>query len=206
MSSRAVRARTKRQARRRTPLPASTASATRRSHGGGCVVPVAAAIAAWCRCRRAPCGSRLASARRLGSRVSPSRRPVPAALVVDASRRDLAITPDGTHIVYKGGAGRRHAALRRAHSISSSRRRSRLPACRAAPFSSPDGQWIGFVEPAPVTLKKVAITGGPALDRRRLDGPSRGATWGDDDSIIVRDGAPATGLLRVPRPAASRRS
>ena len=49
-----------------------------------------------------------------------------------------------------------------------------------APFSSPDGRWIGFVEPVPVTLKKVAITGGPALDLCRLDSASRGATWGDD--------------------------
>ena len=49
----------------------------------------------------------------------------------------------------------------------------------------------------PVTLKKVAITGGPALPLCRLDGASRGATWGDDDSIIFATAAPSTGLQRV---------
>ena len=32
----------------------------------------------------------------------------------------------------------------------------------------------------------------------RLDGPSRGATWGEDDTIIAASGAPATGLLADP--------
>ncbi len=50
---------------------------------------------------------------------------------------------------------------------------------------------------SPVTLKKVAITGGPALPLCRLDGTSRGATWGDDGSIIFATAAPSTGLQRV---------
>ena len=72
------------------------------------------------------------------------------------------------------------------------------PGLPKGPFSSPDGQWIGFFEPGrPVTLKKVAITGGPVLDLSGVDGPSRGATWGDGDTIILATAALSTGLQRV---------
>ena len=80
--------------------------------------------------------------------------------------------------------------------ISSSRRRLPFRVTPRAPFVSPDGQWIGFVETGPVTLKKVAITGGSAIPLCVLDGASRGATWGDDDSIIFATTA------TVHRPAA----
>ena len=86
-------------------------------------------------------------------------------------------------------------------STSSSPSRSRRSGQPKGPFASPDGQWIGFFEPgggAGAALKKVAIGGGPPLEVSRLDGPSRGATWGDDDTIIAASGAPATGLLRIP--------
>ena len=46
-------------------------------------------------------------------------------------------------------------------------------------------------------LKKVAITGGPALPLCRLEGQSRGATWGDDGSIVFATAAPSAGLQRV---------
>ena len=39
------------------------------------------------------------------------------------------------------------------------------------PFVSPDGQWIGFVDGITV-LKKVAVTGGPAVTLATLDGSS----------------------------------
>jgi len=67
-----------------------------------------------------------------------------------------------------------------------------------APFPSPDGQWVGFVETAPITLKKISITGGPALTITPLDGASRGATWTSDGSIIFATALTATGLQRVP--------
>ena len=65
------------------------------------------------------------------------------------------------------------------------------------PFVSPDGQWIGFVDAA--VLKKVAITGGPAVTLATLDGVPRGATWGPDDTIIVATNDVATGLQRITR-------
>jgi hypothetical protein len=74
------------------------------------------------------------------------------------------------------------------------------PGLPKGPFTSPDGRWIGFFEPGAggVALKKVALTGRPTIDVSKLDGPGRGATWGDDDTIIAASAAPSTGLLRIP--------
>jgi hypothetical protein len=108
------------------------------------------------------------------------------------------ITPDGTHVVYKGRAGPTDTQffVHRLDQLEPTPLGGpgRQP---RAPFSSPDGRWIGFVEPVPIMLKKVAITGGPALELCRLDSASRGATWGDDDSIIFATATPSTGLQRV---------
>jgi Tol biopolymer transport system component len=121
-----------------------------------------------------------------------------AALQVDSQSRDLTITPDGRQIVYKGRAGPTDAQFF-VHALDQLEPTPLAGLGRQprAPFSSPDGRWIGFIEPAPVTLKKVAITGGPAISLCTLDSASRGATWGDDDSIIFATASPATGLQRV---------
>jgi hypothetical protein len=66
------------------------------------------------------------------------------------------------------------------------------------PFVSPNGQWVGIAD-STLTLKKVSITGGPAIEVvNRLDGPLRGATWATDGSIIFATNNSATGLQRVP--------
>ena len=66
-----------------------------------------------------------------------------------------------------------------------------------APFISPDGQWIGFIQPSPISLNKVSITGGAPILLCRLDGASRGVTWGDDGNIVFATMLPTTGLQRV---------
>ena len=120
------------------------------------------------------------------------------ALAVDTQSRDLAITPDGAHIIYKGIGSTGTQLFVRALDQLELTPLTALGQVPRAPFSSPDGRWIGFVEPGnPVTLKKVAISGGPALPVCGLDGASRGATWGDDDSIIFATVATSTGLQRV---------
>ncbi len=63
------------------------------------------------------------------------------------------------------------------------------------PFVSPDGRWVGFVD-ANATLKKVPITGGPAITLVQLDGTPRGQAWAADDTIIYTTSL-ATGLLAV---------
>jgi serine/threonine-protein kinase len=122
-----------------------------------------------------------------------------AALSVDLVARHFAITPDGTHIVYLGSGTTTPQLFVRALDHLEPTPLPGLGTPRG-PFVSPDGQWIGFIDisVAPVMLKKVAITGGPALPLCRLEGQSRGATWGDDGSIIFATAAPSTGLQRVP--------
>ena len=64
----------------------------------------------------------------------------------------------------------------------------------SSPFFSPDGNWIGFL--AGGRLKKIAVTGGSAVDVAPAQG-SRGAAWADDGSIViaqVRDDS----LVRIP--------
>jgi len=118
-------------------------------------------------------------------------------LLVDPQSIDLTITPDGKEIVYKAMTASTGTQLfvRALDQLEPTPLTG--PGIPRGPFSSPDGQWIAFVEPGPVTLKKVAITGGPVQVLCRLDGPSRGATWGDDDTIIFATALPSTGLQRV---------
>lgn len=121
----------------------------------------------------------------------------PNALAVDVQSRDFTITPDGTRIVYKGVAGNSvQLFVRPLDSLDA------VPLLRAgaqrAPFMSPDGQWVGFIEPSPITLKKVPITGGSPETLLPLDSASRGATWTDDNHIIFATALTATGLQRIP--------
>jgi serine/threonine-protein kinase len=118
----------------------------------------------------------------------------PAALTINGIDRDLALSPDGRHVVYVGNGGtqlfvRALDALEPVAIASGADLR--------APFVSPDGQWIGFVESAN-TLKKIAITGGPSITLAELEGGSRGATWAPDDAIIFATNDVTMGLQRVP--------
>ncbi len=114
-----------------------------------------------------------------------------AALTINGLDRDLAITPDGTHVVYVGNGGtqlfvRALDALEPV-AIASGQLRG--------PFVSPDGQWVGFIDG--IILRKVAITGGPSIALASIDAGSRGATWAPDDTIVFATARPATGLQRV---------
>ena len=120
------------------------------------------------------------------------------ALSVDAQSRDLTITPDGRHVVYKGGSGGSDTRLFVRELGQLDPRPLTAPGRPKGPFASPDGQWVGFFEPSGgVALKKVALTGGPSVELSRVDGPSRGGTWGEDDTIILATAALSTGLQRV---------
>jgi serine/threonine-protein kinase len=119
---------------------------------------------------------------------------VATTLTINGLDRDIAITPDGSRIVYVGGNGsqlliRSLDALEPIVIATGTSLRS--------PFVSPDGQWVGFVE-SPITLKKVAITGGPALTITELGSGPRGLVWAADDSIIFSTINAGLGLQRVP--------
>ncbi|MGI8423531.1 MAG: protein kinase domain-containing protein, partial [Chloroflexota bacterium] len=117
----------------------------------------------------------------------------PAALTISWNHRDLAITPDGSRLIYVGNQGTQ-IFVRALDALAP------VAVFNGSPgglFVSPDGQWIGFADGLGV-LKKVAVTGGPAETLARLDtAGSSGATWGSDDTIIVATNSVATGLQRV---------
>jgi tRNA A-37 threonylcarbamoyl transferase component Bud32 len=126
--------------------------------------------------------------------------PAAQTLLLDPQSRDLAITPDGTRVIYKGGARVDRTQLY-AYPLDQLEPRPLIePGLPKGPFASFDGRWIGFFEPGSggAAMKKVAASGGPPIDVSRLDGPSRGATWAEDGTIIAASGAPSTGLLRIP--------
>jgi eukaryotic-like serine/threonine-protein kinase len=129
--------------------------------------------------------------------------PVSQALLLDPQSRDLGLTPDGSAVVYKGGPRADRSQLF-VHSFDQLEARPLTASGQPkSPIVSPDGQWVVFFEPGGgagglgAYVKKVAIGGGPTLNVSRLDGPSRGATWGADGAIIAASGASATGLLKI---------
>ena len=115
----------------------------------------------------------------------------PAALTRHGADRDLAITPDGSRVVYRGN---NRLLVRALNQLEPTVLSGLGPAPRGV-FTSPDGQWVGFVDGT--TLRKVAITGGPPATLCALEGAPRGATWGADGTIIFATVSPATGLQRV---------
>ena len=116
------------------------------------------------------------------------------------SRTDVALSPDGTLLVFSARkAGRQQLYL---HT------RNRLESTPIAgtdnsnsPFFSPDGQWLGFWTGAVETgavgeLKKMRLDGSPPVTLARV-APLRGATWGPNEIVFATIGSDAV-LWRVP--------
>ena len=115
-----------------------------------------------------------------------------AALTLTDGQRHVAITPDGSRVIYVGNRGTQ-LFVRSLDALDPVAVFTRLP---RGPFVSPDGKWIGFADAG--ALKKVPVNGGPAATITTIDGPtSTGATWGPDDTIIFATTNGATGLQRV---------
>jgi len=141
-----------------------------------------------------------ASVSRFGVMLPPAQP-----LAFSINDRDLALSADGTLLVYT--AGNQSELMVRPLDQLDAIRVGGIAHARA-PFLSPDGRWIGFfdeldegVTTGPViqrsVLRKVSMAGGPPVAICRLTGASRGASWGPDDSIVVATSDTATGLLRV---------
>jgi Protein kinase domain/WD40-like Beta Propeller Repeat len=117
----------------------------------------------------------------------------PSAAAVAMDRPGLAVTPDGTRVVYAGANNT--AFFVRALDQLNATAITGLGEVYG-PFVSPDGQWIGFFDGL-TALKKVAITGGPAVTLARPDGTGFGASWGPDGTIIFATNLRTTGLQRI---------
>ena len=115
-----------------------------------------------------------------------------AAPTLTGATRDLAITPDGSRVVYVGNLGTQ-LLVRGMDSLDPVALYTGLP---RGPFVSADGQWMAFADSG--QLKKVPVGGGTAVPITSIDAPTaRGATWGRDDTIIFGTTNGATGLQRV---------
>jgi Tol biopolymer transport system component/tRNA A-37 threonylcarbamoyl transferase component Bud32 len=91
----------------------------------------------------------------------------------------VALSPDGTHLVYVARQGSTRQLYLRAMDSLEARP---IPDTEGAssPFFSPDDQWLGFF--AGGKLKKVSLSGGAALTIGDASG-SRGASWGSQGNI-----------------------
>ena len=115
-----------------------------------------------------------------------------SARYVDTFGRSVAVSPDGSALVYTGGTVGRHRLFLR-------RLDEQLPSPIVGtegsymPFFSPDGEWIGFV--ANQRLMKVRLSGGaPTIVAQLLGNVVAGATWGNGDEIVLED---ISGLSRI---------
>ncbi len=110
---------------------------------------------------------------------------------------ELAISPDGTRLVYPAiEGGKRLLYMRALDQLDAQPLRGTDDG--DDPFFSPDGEWVGFFTGATGstgTMKKVAVRGGPAITLCAAPAP-RGASWGSDDTIIFSSGNNAQGSLQ----------
>ena len=108
---------------------------------------------------------------------------------------EVAISPDGTRVVYASGFGfpqNRRLYLRQLGELDATPIRGTEGGY--APFFAPDGQSIGFRAVPGNPVKRVSVLGGPATTIVAPDFVF-GLSWGADDTIVF--GSP-NGLMRVP--------
>jgi serine/threonine-protein kinase len=176
------------------PVADSTATALRRARWYRAAIVVAGAVAlavsalvGWL--------SRTTTTRISRLTIAPSAAD---ALTLNGVTRDVAISPDGTRIVYAGPIG---SLLMR--SLDQLEPSVLVRGGRAtAPFFSPDGQWVGYTA-ANVDVRKVGAAGGPTAFVSRGDGGNfLGASWAEDGTLVFATSNRASGLYLV-RPASA---
>jgi len=119
---------------------------------------------------------------------------VPPNLTRANNVRDIAISPDGTQVVY--GVDSEAGPQLYLHSLNQLDGVPLRGTERGVgPFFSPDGEWVGFVGPGGTMLQKVSIVGGLPVTLFESPIGILGASWGTDDKVII--GSPVGGLVRV---------
>ena len=112
------------------------------------------------------------------------------------SQRNIALTPDGGRMVYRGGRDAPHFFVRPLVGLEATPLLEGLDENPSLPFVSPDGTSVGYVG-RPGVLKRVSILGGPPVTICDCRAPG-GASWGTDDRIIfARQFGDNAGLWRV---------
>ena len=122
--------------------------------------------------------------------------PAPLTVAVSFANRSIAISPDGTRVVYTATGGNPLQLDVRAVEELAATPLEISNAQVFGPFVSPDSAWVGFFDNRGDILKKVSILGGPAVTICSLGSNLRGASWGEEDTIIFGTQTPS-GLWRV---------
>jgi serine/threonine-protein kinase len=104
-------------------------------------------------------------------------------------RHMLALSPDGSHLVY---VANNRLFLRRLDQLSATEIQGTDAGSAREPFFSPDGEWIAFW--AGGELRRVGVGGGAPIPLAQIANPF-GASWSADDTILFGD---RQGIWRVP--------
>jgi serine/threonine-protein kinase len=136
-------------------------------------VAVVAAVASWL-------GPRSEGARPAHVQIG---LPPGVVLAVDTEHPVLALSPDGTRLVFGGEEEGVRRLYLRDLAVAETRTMAGTEGA-ASPFFSPDGRWIGFL--AEGSLKKVSVDGGVPVAIHRSPGPvvNSGNTWAEGDIVI----------------------
>jgi serine/threonine-protein kinase len=117
----------------------------------------------------------------------------------NGSGTELALSPDGTRLVYLGsiGNGPPRLFLRRLERLDQPNA-TELPGTEGAGggFFSPDGQWIGFAAFPGKRISKISVEGGAVVPLASFLNYA-GATWSEDGTIVVSEPL-GRGLFRIP--------
>ncbi|MEO6237376.1 MAG: protein kinase [Vicinamibacterales bacterium] len=109
--------------------------------------------------------------------------------------RNIAISPDGRQVAYRwGGTTSGGPLMVRPIDSLDARPLDGVTTARG-PFFSPDSHWLAFFERN--EIRKMSLGGEPPISVCRFKGFPRGASWGDDGSIVFATDDSGTGLLRV---------
>ncbi len=96
----------------------------------------------------------------------------------------IALSPDGSHVVYRATFENEVSLFVRAMTELEATPLEGLGGNPRGPFVSPDGAWVGFFRGGR-SLQRVSVRGGPPIAICDLPrGQPRGADWGSDDTIV----------------------
>ena len=112
----------------------------------------------------------------------------------NAGRHLVALSPDGTQLVYVANQRLYLRALQQSEAVPLRGTEGTGTAAGRSPFFSPDGQWIGFWQDG--QLKKISITGGSPVVLCAAQNPW-GASWAGDNTIFMLRVRLGSGVCRA---------
>jgi serine/threonine-protein kinase len=122
--------------------------------------------------------------------------PSPSGVLADTTGNEVAVSPDGRHLVYSGigEGGATQVYLRSVDDFLGKLIPGTEGSEEGSPFFSPNGEFVAFF--ARNELRKVSLTGGLPITLCDVLGPVSSGSWGPDDTIIFGSSS-GSGLYQV---------